>query len=246
MAVRVSEIMNRELFYVHPEQPAEVVLEDILALGVTGTPVVDGEGQPIGVVSVRDLANAPVGARTRDRMTSPAAVVTEDTFIADAARRIAETGYHRLVVVGEGGRAVGIVSALDIVRGLVGFPARHPAAFPHFDPDSGLRWTDETLLEPEWAAAAPDEPGVLVLLVGGRHVPEVPVWVEAVENIRARVVDLIEAPPTAQPALASLRRRSSVRFRGAVVRDGEERRRVCESIRAGLSHPIPPDPNAFA
>ena len=40
--------------------------------------------------------------------------------IQEAARRIGETGHHRLVVVDARDRPVGIVSSLDIVRGLIG------------------------------------------------------------------------------------------------------------------------------
>jgi CBS domain-containing protein len=55
MSSRVREIMNRELFRVRPGDVPSDVLNGILALGITGAPVVDDAGRPLGMVSLRDL-----------------------------------------------------------------------------------------------------------------------------------------------------------------------------------------------
>jgi CBS-domain-containing membrane protein len=45
---------------------------------------------------------------------------------------LAEHGTHQLVVVDDNGRAIGMVSAVDFVRGLLGVPAEHPHTFDRF------------------------------------------------------------------------------------------------------------------
>jgi len=56
----------------------------------------------------------PIG-RVRRHMTPDPITVEEDTPIESAAQRMVEAGIHRLIVVDEGGRPVGIVSSTDIL-----------------------------------------------------------------------------------------------------------------------------------
>jgi len=213
MALRVSEIMNPELFSVRKEEPVDMALGAILALGITGAPVLDDEGKPLGLVSLRDLVGARPGATAGDRMTQPPATVSAEARIGVAARRVARTGYHRLIAVDDKGRAVGMVSSLDIVRGLMGLPAPHPASFPHLDRETGLSWTDELCLDGDHIAAAPEGPGVVVLLHGGPGLPERAVWAESPEHVRRRLTEMLTV---AQPGrLAAWLDYDGIRFRAA-------------------------------
>ena len=99
MALTVSEIMNREVFSVGPEESVNATREAILALGITGVPVVDEEGIPRGLVSLRDLVAQKPGTTAGERMTRPPATVPAEARISEAARRLARTRYHRLIVV---------------------------------------------------------------------------------------------------------------------------------------------------
>jgi CBS domain-containing protein len=231
MAIRVKEIMNREVFSLHPGDSADDALADLVALGITGAPVVDGEGRPLGVVSLRDLAGRREGETAGALMTRPAAVVRDEDPIAEAGRLLAGTGYHRLVVIDGDGRAVGIVSALDVVRGLLGVPAVHPAAFPHLDPELGLVWTDDHPLAQESLEAAPDGPGLIVLVHGGAGIPERVVWAEAAQDVYTRLTDMLSTPQTAQPVLDFWLRRGSLRYRAAAVREDDRRRRALVRVR---------------
>jgi CBS-domain-containing membrane protein len=60
------------------------------------------------------------------RVTEPPLTIDADAFVSTAAVMLAETGYHHLVVVDREGCAIGILSALDVVRGLCGLTAKHP------------------------------------------------------------------------------------------------------------------------
>src|SRR5688572_24857544 len=221
MAVTVGEIMNRELYSTQAQEPAANVLQDLMGLGVGGCPVVDDDNRPIGVVSIRDLFGAQ-DACVGDKMTSPPLVLNHGASIREAARLMAEAEVHRIVVV-DGGRAVGIVSALDVIRGLLGMPSRHPGTFPHYDVETGLVWTDDHPLDPEHVEAAPDGPGLLLLISGGAGKPETVIWGEAADNVRDRLLDHLSA---------SARDRAEIRFRAAQSPDREE----CDSA---LAHLVP-------
>jgi CBS domain-containing protein len=239
MALTVSEIMNREVFSVGPAESVAATREAILALGITGVPVVDVEGRPLGLVSLRDLVRARGGATAGERMTQPPATVPEDVRLGEAARRLARTRYHRLIVVDGRGCVVGMVSAVDIIRGLMGLPAPHPASFPHLDRESGLSWTDDLPLELDEIHAAPDGPGVLVLLHGGAGVAERVLWAESAESIRHRLKEMLT---TVQPGLLGVwLEHGGLRFRAASATDPAERSDALAAIRRGVAMPPVPD-----
>jgi CBS domain-containing protein len=228
----VREIMNGELFYVGPDEPAGPTGEGILAMGITAAPVLDGNHRPLGVVSLRDLMEARNGARVSARMTSPAVVVRDDAGIADAARLVGETGHRHLVVVDETGRAVGMVSAVDLVRALVGLPARHPASFPHFDRRTGLTWTDDAVLDVAHLDRAPDGPGLILLVHDAPGVPRRVVWVEASQRVLTRLTDMLSVPQDSPQLVRWLEDRAQLRFRIGVAHDtGALGRGLIEALR---------------
>ena len=228
MAMRVQEIMNRELFSVGPAEKADSTLQAILALGITGAPVVDERGVPLGHVSLRDLVRDGAGTTAGDRMTRPAATVPAEARISEAARRLSKSGYHRLIVVDERGRAVGMVSSLDVIRGLLGLPAPHPAAFPHLDWETGLSWSDDLPLETGEIAAAPEGPGVLVLLFGGAGVSDRIVWAESSEDLRGRLRQMLMTPQA--ELLAAWLEHGGLRFRVASAPDPAERAEALATV----------------
>jgi CBS domain-containing protein len=192
--------MNPELFSVHAGDSVRSTLDGMLALGITAAPVVDTEWHPLGIVSMRDLVDASREALVGSFMSQPVVEVSPSTTVHDAALRLGDTRLRHLLVVDERGIAVGMVSAVDLVRALVGLPARRPPAFPHFDLETGLTWTDDTALELDRVIhVAPSGPGRLVLIHGGAMLPERVVWVEKCDDVRGRLLDML-ADPGAQPA----------------------------------------------
>ena len=220
MALTIGEIMNRELYATTADALVTNVLQDLMGLGVGGCPVIDDENRPIGVVSIRDLCGER-GACIADRMTAPALTMDQGSPIRDAARLMAEADLHRIVVVDGGGHAVGIISALDVIRGLLGIPSRHPVTFPHYDVETGMVWTDDHPLDPEHVEAAPDGPGLLVLISGGAGKPETVIGGEAADNVRDRLLEVLTS---------NGRDRRELRFRAAHSADREE----CDAALAQL------------
>lgn len=221
----IREIMNHEVFSVRPTTDAEQALGHLMTLGVSGAPVIDADdqGRAVGFVSLRDLVG-PLGSTTvAEHMTWPAVVVDATSAITEAGKLMGVLGLHHLIVVEDHTlRPVGIVSSLDLVRALTGLPAAHPSAFPHFDRRTGLVWTDDIELELESVLmAAPDAPGLFLLVRPGVDAPDTIVWAESAENVKSRLIDLVSAP---QPgALGQWLDRARLRFRAAQDADPEHR-----------------------
>lgn len=216
MARIVAEVMNHELFAVRENDAAGDTLGNLLGLGITAAPVLDAEGHPQGVVSLRDLWNATPQDRVSTHMTAPAATVRSDATIETAADVIADAGVHHLVATDDENRAIGFLGSLDIIRGLRGKPVGHPSAFPHFDLATGLAWSDDTVLASGAGADVPESPGLLVLILGRAGQDDRVVWSEATANLHRRVHELLApsgGPPHLQDAIAA----GSLRFRAAPV-----------------------------
>jgi hypothetical protein len=235
MARYVKEVMNPELFSVGPEDSAARALDGLLGLGITAAPVLDDQRRLLGVIALRDLARTRGVGRVRERMSSPAAVVRDDALIVEAARLLGETGYRHVVVIDAQGHAVGMLSALDALRGVLGMPAPHPAAFPHLDLQAGAYFTDEAPLDAQHIDAAPDGPGVIALVHGVPGVADRVVWVESTHNVRSRLVDMMSTPQDDRPGLARWLERDDVRYRAASLADPDVRRTVVERLRSAGS-----------
>jgi CBS domain-containing protein len=124
----VKDVMNSDLLYVSEGEHLDVARHPMLEFGVTAVPVLDEEHRPVGVVSLRDLmTSAPTQA------SNPVYSIAETATVEEAARSMGEATFHHVVVVNTEGRAVGMLSALDLLRALAGLPSKHPAAFARFD-----------------------------------------------------------------------------------------------------------------
>jgi CBS domain-containing protein len=238
MARTVAEVMNPELFSVPPDADVRTALGSLLAFGVTGAPVTDADGRPVGVVSQTDLldtarASAAVAAvydeeagrrPVRGLMTRPAFTVARATTLDAAGRIMAEHGVHRLVVVDEQGRAAGVVTPLDLLRGLLGLPAPHPATFPHLDAELQIAWSDEYALEPETIEkVVPDAPGVYVLVRGAAGEPDHVFFAGQSNDLLARMLDVVGTTHRAGSFLDRWLGAGHARFRYAVLTDPERR-----------------------
>lgn len=142
----VATIMSRTTYCVRPEVSVETLASLLLDHRMSGVPVVNAEGQPVGVVSKTDLLRhlhergdtpeteehrpaedvAALGAgfhATRVDATTVADImmpvvfaIEQDVRIVEAAALMAGEGVHRLAVVDDQLAVIGIVSTLDIVR----------------------------------------------------------------------------------------------------------------------------------
>lgn len=110
------EIMTREVVTLAPDVPVEDATDLLLRYRIHGAPVVASDGQLIGMVSFMDLArHAGEPVTVRDAITPDPIVADEDTPAEEIAAIMLDQMVRRVVVT-NGGKIVGIVSASDIVQ----------------------------------------------------------------------------------------------------------------------------------
>lgn len=138
--MNVRDVMTTEVVTVEPETSLKEVAAILVDRRISGLPVVDGEGELIGVVSEGDLLVKERGpmeqkglfawltedwfarpdARTAgEAMTSPAVTIAPWRPVSAAAAQMLDAGVKRLPVVDAEGRLVGIVTRADLVRAFV-------------------------------------------------------------------------------------------------------------------------------
>jgi CBS domain-containing protein len=122
-----GDLMTIEPVMVAVDVPIEEAERLILDHGISGLPVVDQGGALVGVVSQTDfmhLANPDVrslihhkasGIRTGEVMSRPPVTVLLSTPLVEAARKMVDERVHRVVVVDDGQRPLGVLSAMDFV-----------------------------------------------------------------------------------------------------------------------------------
>ncbi len=143
--MKAADLMTREIVTVRPETPLADAIRLMLEHRVSGLPVVDGDGQLVGLLTEGDLLHRAEtgtdavrlgwlkallargrmaeryvhthGRRVRDAMARDVLTVGEASPL-DGIIRIMESRHVRRVPVVEGGRLVGIVSRSDLVRAL--------------------------------------------------------------------------------------------------------------------------------
>lgn len=121
-ATSVGAVMRRNVIRVTPELRLERLVSMLVEWEISGAPVVDRDGKPIGMVSKTDVLRATAAGGdshelvVRDIMMPLSFSLTESASVAQAAALMAFEGVHRVVIVGMTGAVVGILSSLDVLR----------------------------------------------------------------------------------------------------------------------------------
>jgi CBS domain-containing protein len=140
----VKDVMTSVVITVRPETSLKEVATALSQCGISGVPVVDDDGQVIGVVSEGDILFKEQGPSKRtgmlarltgasgkndqlkreaqtaaQAMTAPAKTIAPWRSVAAAAAQMLEEGVNRLPVVDDESRLVGIVTRADLVRAFV-------------------------------------------------------------------------------------------------------------------------------
>jgi CBS domain-containing protein len=125
--LRVDDLMTIDPIVVAADATIEEA-EDLLRRNhITGLPVVDAGGRLVGVISQTDVLHLAVpavqalirhhgrGIRVGEVMSTPPVTIDGSATLLDAARRMHDERLHRLVAVDDGGRPIGVISAMDFV-----------------------------------------------------------------------------------------------------------------------------------
>jgi CBS domain-containing protein len=153
--MRASDVMTLGAATIQTTAPIEDAARLMVRCRISGLPVVDGNGNLIGMVTERDLLRQRDGASSQDRpqwlefllgskgwddragsaqllsvsdvMTSDVISASEDTPIVEIADMMESRGVKRIPVVKDG-KVKGIVSRADLLRGLARQAEEMPSA----------------------------------------------------------------------------------------------------------------------
>lgn len=140
--MQAREMMSTPVITVRPEALLKEVAGLMIARAVSGVPVVDRDGRPLGMISESDFlareeyglgngvldrladrlgvgGDAKLHGRTAgDLMTGPVITARPDTTARELGHLMATHTVNRIPIV-EDGRIVGIVTRADVVRTLI-------------------------------------------------------------------------------------------------------------------------------
>ena len=127
--MRAKDLMSDVVFAVCEDDSVEDLVKMLVDEHINGAPVVNREGDLIGIVTQQDiffgsmtrgaaaLENTEGGVRNRLRvreiMTAPAVTVNEETDVDAICRLMFKLRIHRLPVT-RNGQVTGIISSLDV------------------------------------------------------------------------------------------------------------------------------------
>ena len=123
MTLHASDVMVKDVITVTELMPLKDVARMFIEKKITGAPVVNVEGELVGVISETDIIRktTSIGAWSPNTvgqiMTRPAVTVSPD----ETLQRVCEMMYNRRihrVVVAEGARIKGILTTMDILRAI--------------------------------------------------------------------------------------------------------------------------------
>jgi CBS domain-containing membrane protein len=142
--VKALDIMTKEVVQVHPDTPLREVAELMSRMGVSGVPVVDNQGKPMGMISEKDFLKGLIGENSEhlnmmalvtfyfqsgketilnllnktagDIMSSPAITVHFESMLRDITEIFSVHHINRVPVVDPTGQVTGMVSRGDIIN----------------------------------------------------------------------------------------------------------------------------------
>ncbi len=121
----VRDIYHKGVIFCKPDTPLQEVVRVMADTEIHAIMVADHEGEPpVGVVSHSD-AIAHYGEdltaiHACNVMTPDVISISEDTAVDEAAKKLLASNIHRLLVVSENGKPLGIISTTDIIREMRG------------------------------------------------------------------------------------------------------------------------------
>jgi CBS domain-containing protein len=118
-----KDLLHPHVVCVTKDMAVHAVAQLLRDEAITGAPVVDDQGQVVGIISQSDLVSqdltrpADVGpaVTAKEIMTPGVVTVEEDTPIPAVALHMAQQGIHRVIVVDKQGQLRGIVTSMDVL-----------------------------------------------------------------------------------------------------------------------------------
>jgi CBS domain-containing protein len=129
-ALTAADVMTRDLVVIGEAMTLQDAAHLLAGNAISGAPVVDAQGRCVGVLSATDFFRWMEDERLEispayevDTLMAPDPVtVPPSTPMRDLARMMVDGHIHRIIVVDERRRPVGIVSSTDILAVMASVP----------------------------------------------------------------------------------------------------------------------------
>lgn len=123
--VHVEDHMSRRLVTFHPDQTMDEVIDILLSKGISGGPVVDENGNLVGIISEGDClkqvvkgkyTNSPnLSGHVSDHMARDVKTVSPEMNIFELAQMFLDKRLRRFPVI-QDGKLVGQISQKDVMK----------------------------------------------------------------------------------------------------------------------------------
>lgn len=120
-----SDYMTREVIVLTPETSVHQALRLLLAHDISGAPVVDAQGEVVGMLTGRDVLGAvfqasyhkDLGGPVSASMSREVLTVDAETDVMDVIELFLKSPFRRFPVL-SGTRLVGLISRRDVLRAI--------------------------------------------------------------------------------------------------------------------------------
>jgi CBS domain-containing protein len=123
MSLLASDVMINDVVVVTESTPLKEVAKIFAERKITGAPVIDADGELVGVISETDIIrkSTSIGAWSPSTagqiMTKPPVAVAPETTLQRVCELMFNRRIHR-VVVADGPHIKGIITTMDILRAI--------------------------------------------------------------------------------------------------------------------------------
>ena len=119
--ISVKDVMITKVLTIHPDQRVALARLRMLRYGVGALPVVEQDGDLVGILTLRDIDLAGSDIQellVKDLMTSELITRKKDALISDIVDIMIETGIQRIPIVDDEKKLIGIVTQTTVIRSI--------------------------------------------------------------------------------------------------------------------------------
>jgi predicted transcriptional regulator len=125
-SVQVKDYMSTQVVTFRPEMEVMAAINQLVTHGLSGAPVVDGNGKIVGVLSEKDCLNVGliaaqdtcVAGPVSQFMSTHVVTVASDMNLTQLASMFLSQTYRRYPVVDSSGKLIGQISRSDVLRAI--------------------------------------------------------------------------------------------------------------------------------
>jgi hypothetical protein len=223
-----SDVMNQAFFHAAPSDTIGVLLHEMAERGLGCVPVLDLAGRPLGVATAGEIERCYDVEELIERLESPAVCMDRNTPIDIAARALARHPSCCLILVDDGGVAVGALSPVELLAAVLGCEDASDGPKLH---ERDAAWDGADILELGAAHRAPASPGIILISPGLDESKHRLVWAEPAANMRERLDQMLREPQEDEKLESMLDRYPrTVRFRCLTIQDAAQREKLADAL----------------